>query len=68
MKIRDGWVGHKRCVRRVNNRATMKDNGIQAVHFAIAKYWPDNFFFEVIDAASSKEEANSKDLCAVILA
>lgn len=60
-KIRDRWVGHKRCAMRVKNGATIEESGIQAIHFAIAKYGVENFSFDVIDEATTKEEANKME-------
>ncbi len=60
-KIRDRWVGHRRNAQRVKNGATLKDNGIQVIHLAMAKHGIENFDFKIIEEIDTQNDANNQE-------
>lgn len=58
--FRKRWAGHKRLSKLAQKKS--KNEKIQPIHFAIAKYGIDNFTFEIIDEVSSLEESNQKEI------
>jgi len=56
------WRDHKSSAEFVKNgRKTIKDNGIQVIHLAMAKHGIESFEFKIIEEVDTQDQANDKE-------